>query len=133
MDEKVKERIKFNTEIIKLLVLLFITTGGGALTLIADGIGAAREAVLAFTGMVFAITAGIFGLVIYSNTQKLLTKAIKMNDWFSYLIIGGVFLGGMVPLVAGIIHYAKANKKLDRESRQQKGKGEYVPRLSSLK
>lgn len=56
-----------------------------------------------------------------------------MNDWFSYLIIGGVFLGGMVPLVAGIIHYAKANKKLDRESRQQKGKGEYVPRLSSLK
>jgi hypothetical protein len=72
LDEKVKERVKFNTEITKLLVFLFITTGGGALSLIADGIGAAREAILAFAGMVFSITAGIYGLVFYAQTKKLL-------------------------------------------------------------
>ncbi|WP_073140964.1 hypothetical protein [Chryseolinea serpens] len=72
MDEKVKERIKFNTEITKLLVLLFITTGGGALSLIADGIDAVTEAILAFGGMAFGITAGILGLKVYSNTEKLL-------------------------------------------------------------
>lgn len=72
MDEKVKERVKFNTEIIKLLVLLFITTGGGALTLIADGIDAGGEVVLAMGGMVFAIVVGIFGLTIYSYTKELL-------------------------------------------------------------
>jgi hypothetical protein len=72
LDEKVKERIKFNTEITKLLVLLFITTGSGALSLIADGIDAAREAILTFGGMVFSITAGVCGLVFYSQTKKLL-------------------------------------------------------------
>ena len=55
------------------------------------------------------------------------------SDWFSYLIIAGVFLGGMVPLVAGIIHALKENKELDRQFRQQKEKREYVPRLSSIK
>ncbi|SHH79741.1 hypothetical protein SAMN04488109_5485 [Chryseolinea serpens] len=55
------------------------------------------------------------------------------SDWFSYLIIGGVFLGGMVPLVAGIIHYTKKNRELDRQFRQQKGKPEYAPRLTTIK
>lgn len=41
------------------------------------------------------------------------------NDWFSYLIIGGVFLGGMVPIVAGIIDTIKEIKKLDRERRNE--------------
>lgn len=55
------------------------------------------------------------------------------SDWFAYLIISGVFLGGMVPLVAGIIHVLKENRELDRQFRQQKGKREYAPRLTSIK
>ena len=43
-----KERLKFNIEIIKLLTLLFITTGGGAMAIIAEGIDAARESILVF-------------------------------------------------------------------------------------
>lgn len=45
-----------------------------------------------------------------------------MNDWFSYLIIGGVFLGGMIPLVAGIVHYIRENKKLDNNRKGNKDK-----------
>ena len=45
-----------------------------------------------------------------------------MNDWFSYLIISGVFLGGMIPLVAGIIHYIKENRKLDNNRKGNRGK-----------
>lgn len=30
-----------------------------------------------------------------------------------YVVITGVFLGGMIPLVLGIIHYARENRKLD--------------------
>lgn len=55
------------------------------------------------------------------------------SDWFAYLIIGGVFLGGMVPLVAGIIHVLKENRELDRQFRQQREKREYAPRLTSIK
>jgi hypothetical protein len=65
LDDKVKEQIKFNTEIIKLLVLLFITSGGGTLTLIAEGVDVAREGVLGFAGMLFSITSGILGFVVY--------------------------------------------------------------------
>lgn len=36
-----------------------------------------------------------------------------MSDILSYIIIAGVFLGGMVPLVAGIFHYQKENRRLD--------------------
>jgi len=57
---------------IKLLVVLFMATGGGSLALIAEGIEMAREAILAFAGMVFAVTSGVLGLMIYMNTQKLL-------------------------------------------------------------
>jgi succinate-acetate transporter protein len=44
-----------------------------------------------------------------------------MVDVISYIVIAGVFLGGMIPLVAGIISYAKENKRLDREKRARSG------------
>ena len=72
LTDKEKELIRFNTEMIKLLVVLFMATGGGSLALIAEGIEMAREAILAFAGMVFAVTSGVLGLMIYMNTQKLL-------------------------------------------------------------
>lgn len=39
-----------------------------------------------------------------------------MNDLFAYIVIAGIFLAGMVPIVAGIIHYTKENRRLDREA-----------------
>jgi succinate-acetate transporter protein len=37
-----------------------------------------------------------------------------MSEILTYIVIAGVFLGGMVPLVLGIIDYAKENKKIDQ-------------------
>ncbi len=68
MDDLDKERLKFSIEIIKLLTLLFITIGGGAMAIIAEGINAARESILVFWGMLFAIGSGILGIVVYKNT-----------------------------------------------------------------
>jgi hypothetical protein len=45
-------------------------------------------------------------------------KTFKMKVIFEYVVITGIFLTIMVPLVGGIIHYLKENKRLDRESRQ---------------
>jgi len=42
-----------------------------------------------------------------------------MNDILSYIVIGGVFLAGMIPIIAGIIHYKKENRRLDKESRKK--------------
>jgi hypothetical protein len=55
------------------------------------------------------------------------------SDWFAYIIIGGVFLGGMVPMVAGIIHILKENRELDRQFRLRKEKEEHAPHLTSIK
>lgn len=84
MTESDKERVKFNTEMIKLLVLLFIATGGGTVSLIIN----------------------------YKNANQ---KIVTVNAVFSYIIITGVFLAVAVPLVLGIIDYAKENKELDQK------------------
>ena len=70
MDDLNKERIGFNIEIIKLLTLLFITTGGGSLALVAVGLDTLREEILAFWGMIFAFACGIMGIYMYKNTLK---------------------------------------------------------------
>jgi hypothetical protein len=70
--DQTKERIKFNTEIIKLLVLLFIGSGGGVISLLLQGITSARHGVFIAGGMIFAIITGIFALVRYRNTEKLI-------------------------------------------------------------
>ncbi|MBX2966776.1 MAG: hypothetical protein KF845_11555 [Cyclobacteriaceae bacterium] len=76
MEDQRKERIKLNTEIIKVLVLLFIATGGGAISLILTrDVPIALErayTVLSFAGMLFAITAGILAIFVYVQTEKLL-------------------------------------------------------------
>jgi hypothetical protein len=71
-EDKVKESIKFNIEAIKLLTLLFITTGGGAVSLIAGGVPFARHVILAAAGMMFSITSGILAIFVYRNTKKLI-------------------------------------------------------------
>lgn len=61
LDELNKERIKLNTEIVKLLTLLSITTGGGALALIVEGLDSAFEVILACVGTTFAGTIAVMG------------------------------------------------------------------------
>lgn len=49
--DRIKEQIKFNTEILKLVVVLMIATGGGALSLILEGFDKARDVILAAGGI----------------------------------------------------------------------------------
>ena len=72
MEDKIKERIKLNVEIIKILALLFAATGGGAVSLILSDDFSASHAVLAVAGMLFAFTSGILAIFVYSQTKKLL-------------------------------------------------------------
>ena len=77
MDDLNKERIKFNTEIIKLLTLLFITTGGGGLALIAQGADTLTEWILGIGGVFFATGSGILALFCYKNTLRKLHNGAK--------------------------------------------------------
>jgi hypothetical protein len=72
MSEEERERVKFNTEIIKLLGLFFIATGGGTISLILSGLPSAAYGVMAVAGMIFALTSGILAIFVYTQTKKLL-------------------------------------------------------------
>ncbi len=73
--DRTKEQIKFNTEIIKLIVLLMVATGGGALSLIIGGFShGARDAILAAGGMIIAITCLVITYKQYRITQHLINK-----------------------------------------------------------
>jgi hypothetical protein len=70
--DQTKERIRFNTEIIKLLVVLFIGSSGGAISLRLQGVTMGRQAVIVAGGMIIAMATGIFAFVRYRNTEKLI-------------------------------------------------------------
>jgi hypothetical protein len=70
LDDLNKERIKFNTEIIKLLTLLFITTGGGGLALIVDGLDTPTKQLFGIAGTTFAFGSGALAIAVYRNTLK---------------------------------------------------------------
>ena len=70
--DRIKEQIKFNTEILKLVVVLMIATGGGALSLILEGFDKARDVILAAGGMIIAITCLIITYIRYKITQALI-------------------------------------------------------------
>ena len=72
MKDRDKEQIRFYTEIIKLLTLLFIATGGGAVSLVVSGLENATYSVMALTGMMFSIGCGILAIFVYRQTEKLL-------------------------------------------------------------
>ncbi|MBT1699897.1 hypothetical protein KK083_23625 [Fulvivirgaceae bacterium PWU4] len=72
--DRVKEQIKFNTEIIKLIVVLMIATGGGALSLIITGLTHARDVILAAIGMILAIICWVITFKRYKVTQDLINK-----------------------------------------------------------
>ena len=41
-----------------------------------------------------------------------------MNQFVIYIVIAGVFLGGMIPLVLAIVDYARENRNLDKKIRK---------------
>jgi archaellum biogenesis protein FlaJ (TadC family) len=70
LDDLNKERLKFNIEIIKLLTLLFITTGGGSLALLSELLDGLSRWIFIFWGMLFSLLCGVMGIVVYKNTLK---------------------------------------------------------------
>jgi hypothetical protein len=72
--DRIKEQIKFNTEIIRLIIVLMIATGGSALTLIITGLRHARETILAAAGMIVAVVCWVVTVKVYKITQDLIKK-----------------------------------------------------------
>jgi hypothetical protein len=72
--DRTKEQIKFNTEIIKLIVVLMIATSGGSLSLVASGLTHARETILAAAGMIFAFFCWIATYKMYKVTHDLISR-----------------------------------------------------------
>jgi hypothetical protein len=70
LDDLSKERIKFNVKIIKLLTLVFITTAGGTLALVLNGLDSLLEMAFGLGEMVFAFTSGTLGIIFYKSTLK---------------------------------------------------------------
>jgi hypothetical protein len=70
LDDLNKERLKFNTEIIKLLTLLFITTGGGAIALIVEGFDGLSKKIFGIGGTLFALVSATLAIAVYINNLK---------------------------------------------------------------
>jgi hypothetical protein len=70
LDDLNKERVRFNIEIIKLLTLLLITTGGGALALLVEGVDSLLKNSFAAAGMTVAIISGSMAIYVYKSTLK---------------------------------------------------------------
>lgn len=78
MDDLSKEWIKFNVEIIKLLPVLVIATGGGALALITErgALDVVLRWVLIYSGVLVAAVSAVLAIAVYRNTLK----KLKNND-----------------------------------------------------
>ncbi|MEO9968138.1 MAG: hypothetical protein ABJF11_20265 [Reichenbachiella sp.] len=70
----IAERIRFNTEIIKLFALMIIATATGLFTLMLSGITEAREFFITFVGMVVLIMLTGIAIFVYLQTLKLLRE-----------------------------------------------------------
>jgi len=76
LSDQQKEQIRFNTEMIKLLVVLLFGTVGGVISFLLEGINTGKEAVFTVFGMIVAIACIIILYRRYSVTQKII------NDGF---------------------------------------------------
>ena len=72
LNKRDKEHIRFNTEALKLLVLLFIATGGGTVTLFIYRPTTATHMVLSAFGILATIIFGIMTIFVYRETLKML-------------------------------------------------------------
>jgi hypothetical protein len=69
--DETKERIKFNTEILKVLMVVFVASGGGVISLILSDLPNGKDVVITAAGMIMAITSGILVWNLYRETLKL--------------------------------------------------------------
>jgi len=72
LTDQQKEQIRFNTEMIKLLAVLLFGTGGGAITLIVDGVNSGRKVIFTAAGMIMAVICFIMIYIRYGITQKMI-------------------------------------------------------------
>ena len=72
MTDKRKEKIRFNTEIIKILTLSVIATGGGTVSLIVSNLETAIDELMAVTGMILSMVFGILAIFVYRQTKRLI-------------------------------------------------------------
>lgn len=70
----ISERIKFNTEIIKLFGLLIIATATGIFTLVLGGIDNAKEFLISFLGLVILAVFVGFAIFVYMQSLRLLRE-----------------------------------------------------------
>lgn len=66
--DKIKEQIKFNTELLKILAVALLTTAGGTITLYVQS----GSDALTVWGTLFVTLFGILGAGIVSHTHRLL-------------------------------------------------------------
>jgi hypothetical protein len=72
-EEKIKEQVRFNTELLKLFVIILVATIGGVISLLLEKIKSGPELVFLIGGMItFSITIGIVRYL-HRSTQKLIS------------------------------------------------------------
>jgi hypothetical protein len=71
-EDKLKEQIRFNTEIAKLFVITLIGTIGGIVSLLLEKVNSGIEYVFLIGGMFIAPTCIVVIKYLYSITQKLI-------------------------------------------------------------
>ena len=67
-EDKIKEQIKFNTEILKLLGLGILTTSGGSITLYIQR----GNDIFTIMGTIIVVLMGILGFALFLHTRELL-------------------------------------------------------------
>lgn len=73
--EQVRETIKFNTELLKILVLLSIATTTGVLSLVKNGINQNKILfVFAFLGVGIIVASVLLAIFVFIDNKKLLRK-----------------------------------------------------------
>jgi hypothetical protein len=70
--ERTKERIKFYTEVLKIISAIFLVTAGGVATLIIKGWSTAREVLLTAAGILFILILGILWIEVYRYIKNLI-------------------------------------------------------------
>jgi hypothetical protein len=63
-DEK-KERIRFNLEVIKILMVVFLGSAGGVITLILEGLSSGKYVIFTAGGMILAVVTGSYVISLY--------------------------------------------------------------------
>lgn len=72
--ELVAERLKFETEVLKLLVLLWLALGGGSLSLVAGGLTGMRL-LLAGLGLSITVVVILMSIRQYVKIQSIIKRA----------------------------------------------------------